>query len=226
MRNNASRPARRAGASVMLVHHTKKYAGSMAGDADASRGGGALIGTARILSTLFAMTEEEASTMNVSPEDRTKYVRFDDAKANLSLVTGQAKWFEKKSVTLNNGNGFVPGDEVGVLAPWEPPGMLDGVSMFTIGQILDTIDRGLTDENGSPTGQFYTATASGPSKDRWAGVVIVRLLGCDEKRAKHLLKDWMNNEVLQTYEYTDPVARKPRNAVRSVLNNRPDRPPQ
>jgi len=216
--------ARRTGASVMLVHHTKKYAGAMAGDADASRGGGALIGTARILSTLFAMTEDEASTMNVAPEDRTKYVRFDDAKANLSLVTGQAKWFEKKSVTLNNGTGFVPGDEVGVLAPWEPPGMLDGVSMFTIGQVLDTIDRGLTDENGLPTGQFYTATASGPSKDRWAGVVIVRLLGCDEKRAKHLLKDWLKNEVLQTYEYADPVARKPRSGVRSVLNNRPDRP--
>lgn len=216
--------ARRAGAAVLLVHHTKKYAGAMAGDADASRGGGALIGTARILSTLFAMTEEEASTMNVTPEDRTKYVRFDDAKANLSLVTGQAKWFEKKSVTLNNGSGLIPGDDVGVLVPWEPPGMLDGVSMLTIGQVLDTIDRGLTDENGLPTGQFYTATASGPSKDRWAGVVIVRLLGCDEKRAKHLLKDWLKNEVLQTYDYADPVARRSRSGVRSVLNNRPDRP--
>lgn len=215
--------SRRTGSAVMLVHHTKKYAGAMAGDADASRGGGALIGTARIISTLFAMTEDEASTMNVLPEDRTKYVRFDDAKANLSLITGQAKWFEKKTVQLENGNGLVPGDDVGVLAPWEPPGMLDGVSMFTIGQVLDTIDRGLLDDAGTPTGQFYTAAASGPSKDRWAGTVIVRLLGCDEKRAKFLIKEWLKNEVLETYEYTDPVARKPRSATRSVLHNRPDK---
>lgn len=195
-----------------------------AGAADASRGGGALIGTARILSTLFAMTDDEAGLMNIAPEDRTKYVRFDDAKANLSLVTGQAKWFEKKSVKLDNSRGLIPGDEVGVLAPWDPPGMLDGVSMFTITQILDTIDRGLMDESGAPTGQFYTATASGPSKDRWAGKVVVRLLGCEEKLAKRLLKDWLENEVLETYEYMDPVARKPRSGTRSILNNRPDRP--
>ena len=96
----------------MLVHHTKKYASAMAGDADASRGGGALIGTARIISTLFVMTEDEAATMNIQPEDRTRYVRFDDAKANLSLITGQAKWFEKKSVQLGNARGLLPGDEV------------------------------------------------------------------------------------------------------------------
>lgn len=215
--------ARRTTASILLVHHTKKYASGMAGDADASRGGGALIGTARIIATLFGMTEEEASLMNVSPEDRTKYVRFDDAKANLSLITGRAKWFEKKSVTLNNATAFAPGDDVGVLAPWEPPGMLDGVSMFTVGQILDTIDRGLTDEQGLPTGQFYTAVASGPSKDRWAGTVIVRLLGCEEKRAKHILKEWSKNEVLETFDYDDPVARKRRSGTRSILNNRPDR---
>ena len=37
----------------------------MAGEADASRGGGALIGTARIMSTLFNMTEEEAKVFDI-----------------------------------------------------------------------------------------------------------------------------------------------------------------
>lgn len=214
--------ARRTGASVMLVHHTRKYAGSMAGDADASRGGGALIGTARILSTLFAMTEEEAAVMNIPLEDRTRYVRFDDAKANLNLVTGQAKWFEKKSITLSNGRGIIPGDEVGVLSPWEPPGALDGISMHTIGQALDTIDRGLLDDNGAPTGQYYTSNSSG-SKERWAGNVLIRLFGCQEKLAKNLLRDWVKNNVLETFEYADPVQRKARTGLRSVLNNRPDK---
>ena len=68
--------ARRTGCALMLVHHTRKYAGSMAGDADASRGGGALIGTARILGTLFAMTEDEAKAMNVPLDQRGDYVRY------------------------------------------------------------------------------------------------------------------------------------------------------
>jgi hypothetical protein len=215
--------ARRTGASVLLVHHTRKYAGAMAGDADASRGGGALIGTARILSTLFAMTEEEAGVMNVKPDDRTRYVRFDDAKANQSLISGKARWFEKQTVTLANGNGFVPGDDVGVLVPWSPPGLLGGVSMVTIGQILDTLDRGLTDEQGQHTGQYYTTSTSSP--ERWAGTVITRLLGSEDERATRILKEWLKNEVLETFNYNDPAVRKPRVGVRSILNNRPDRVP-
>lgn len=215
--------ARRTNSSILLVHHTKKYAGAMAGDADASRGGGALIGTARILSTLFAMTEDEAGVMNVPPENRNRFVRFDDAKANQNLLTAQAKWFEKKSIKLNNSRGLIPGDEVGVLAPWEPPGMLEGVAMLTIGQALDTIDRGLLDDNGQPTGQLYTITANSSNKERWAGTVVCRLFGCDEPKAKRILKEWLKNEVLETFEYSDPVIRKPRSGVRSVFNNRPDR---
>jgi hypothetical protein len=215
--------ARRTNSSLMLVHHTRKYANAMAGEADASRGGGALIGTARILSTLFSMTEEEAKATEIAPEDRPRYVRFDDAKANLSLVTGRAKWFEKRTIKLNNGTGLVPGDEVGVLVPWQPPGMLEGVSMFTIGQILDTIDRGLTDQHGAPSGQYYTLSASGPSKDRWAGVVVMRFVGCDEDKAKRILKEWQRNEVLETFNYDDPISRKERSGTRSVLGNRPDR---
>ena len=73
--------ARRTGCALMLVHHTRKYAGGMAGDADASRGGGALIGIARILSTLFAMTEEEAIAMAVPGDEEQDHARpaLDDA---------------------------------------------------------------------------------------------------------------------------------------------------
>ena len=57
--------ARKTMTALWLVHHTKKYAGSMAGEQDASRGGGALIGTARIMSTLFEMTEDEAQDLAI-----------------------------------------------------------------------------------------------------------------------------------------------------------------
>src|SRR5262249_10779043 len=62
--------ARRTNAAVLLVHHTKKYATGMAGDVDAARGAGALIGIARIVSTLFPMTEKEAASF--WPTEQTK----------------------------------------------------------------------------------------------------------------------------------------------------------
>jgi hypothetical protein len=95
--------------------------------------------------------------------------------------------------------------------------------MHTITQILDCIDRGLVDDDGQPTGQLFTLTASGPSKERWAGNVIVRLLGCEEQKAKNILKEWVKNEVFETSEYVDPVSRHTRKGVRTNLNNRPDK---
>lgn len=207
--------ARRTGAAVLLVHHTRKYASGMAGDADASRGGGALIGTARIVSTLFAMTEDEASTMSVPAEERTRYVRFDDAKANLSLVTGVARWFEKVSVTMPNGGDVLPGDEVGALAPWKPPGVFDGIASTTLRLVLETIDRGLTDDTGAPTGQLYTATARGADNTRWVGNLIQNMLGCDDARAKGVVRQWMGNGLLVPTEYLDPIQRKARTGVKT-----------
>jgi hypothetical protein len=217
--------ARRTGCALLLVHHTRKYASGMAGDADASRGGGALIGTARILGTLFTMTEDEAKVMNVPDEERGDYVRYDDAKANHSRK-GLVRWFKKNSVDLGNGTGFLPGDEVGVLEPWKPPGALDGVTMHDIGLCLDAIDRGPLDEDGKPTGQFYAAVMPSSIKDRWVGKVLMRFLGISEDAAKNLVRDWLKNDVLEVFDFTDPIQRKPRQGVRSVPQNRPDRGPQ
>jgi len=192
----------------------------MAGDADASRGGGALIGTARILSTLFTMTEDEALAMDVAADTRTSYVRYDDAKANHSKVEA-VRWFEKRTITLNNGTGIFPGDDVGVLVPWRPPGALDGVTMHDIGLTLDAIDRGLLDEDGKPSGRFYTLSSTSSNKDRWAGKVLERMLGCSEKAAKDLLKKWHGENVLETFDYTCPMTRRMKTGVRSIPSNRP-----
>jgi len=212
--------ARRTGASLLLVHHTRKYAGGMAGDADAARGGGSIIGVVRILMTLFGMTEDEAMAMDVLDGERGNYVRLDDGKANYSKK-GDPRWFEKQSHTLNNGTGLVPGDEVAVLVPWKPPGALDGVTMHDIGLALDTIDRGLLDENGAPSGRYYTLASNSANKERWAGKVLERMLGCSEKAAKDLLKKWHAENVLETFDYLCPMTRRMKTGVRSIPSNRP-----
>jgi AAA domain/Bifunctional DNA primase/polymerase, N-terminal len=213
--------ARRTASSLLLVHHTRKYASAMAGDADASRGGGSMIGVARILCTFFDMTEDEALVMDVPVEERNSYVRFDDGKGNYSR-RGTVRWFHKKTVTLNNGTGFIPGDEVGVLVPWKPAGPTDGITMSILTMCWDRIDRGLEDKAGHPTGSYYSPAQS--SRDRWVGHVITDELGRSEEAAKAILKEWLKNRVLETFDYDDPLQRKPRKGVRCVAANRPDNP--
>lgn len=206
--------ARRTGAAVILVHHTKKYAsGNMAGDADASRGAGALIGIVRVIVTIFTMTKEEAELMEIPEEQRHRYIRFDDAKANYSLVTGVARWFYKQTYTLKNAGTFIPGDDVGVLVPWEPPGLFAGVSLEMINAFYDKVNAGILDENGKPTGEYYTLHKTS-GEERWLGTVIQEELHCDEARAKKILKHWKDKNVLDEFEYKDPIQYKKRKGVR------------
>jgi RecA/RadA recombinase len=191
--------ARRTNAAVFLIHHTKKYAHDMAGDPDAGRGGGALAGVARIVATLFTMTEKEAQAFGFKEiNERHKYIRFDDAKANLSLVTFNARWFEKQSVRLPNGGDGEPPDEVGVLAPWRAPDALSGLTEAEVKKILDEISEGVKDDSGRPVGDPFSLQKS----DRWAGTIVQRYRPCSDDQAKKILNIWIKNGFLETYKTT------------------------
>jgi hypothetical protein len=101
----------------MLVHHTAKppqgSSDGHAGNLNTSRGASALAGVARIVQTLFSMSARDAEQHGVDDDERQLFVRLDDAKANLRLISGRARWFRRVGVTIANG------DEVGVLVPDE-----------------------------------------------------------------------------------------------------------
>ncbi len=78
-----------------------------------ARGASALVGVARVVQTLFAMSERDAERYDIPTEERHFLLRLDDAKANLGLISPEARWFRKVGVELPNG------DEVGVLVPEE-----------------------------------------------------------------------------------------------------------
>lgn len=107
--------ARQGECAVLLVHHTAKppqgSSDGHAGNMNTARGASALTGIARSVQTLFSMSSKDAETFGIKDEDRHLYIRLDDAKANLSLVSPDAIWFKRVSVTISNG------DEVGVLEP-------------------------------------------------------------------------------------------------------------
>ena len=110
--------ARRGDCAVVIVHHTGKPPAASpdawAGSLSASRGASSLAGVARIMRTLFAMSQGDADTFGLDAEERRLWVRLDDAKANLSLASGSARWFKRVSVTIANG------EEVGALVPGDP----------------------------------------------------------------------------------------------------------
>jgi hypothetical protein len=188
--------ARRTNCAVVLVHHAKKYAQHMAGDMDAGRGGGSLAGIARIVATLFTMTEQEAETFKIT-KDRARYIRFDDAKANLSIVSDTARWFRKETIGLGNAGDGLPEDEVGVLVPWQAPEMT--MSAAEANHILDLLREGTKDDDGRLTGDPYSLSKRGGSK-RWAGTVVQHVLQCDEKAAKKMLAEWVENGVVSAYQ--------------------------
>ena len=103
------------GCAVLLIHHTRKRSNAKAdtyvGDPEGGRGASSLIGVARVMSTLYSMSAKDAKAYGVQPSKRFRYVRLDDAKANLSVMSPAANWFRKESVLLPNG------DDVGVLVP-------------------------------------------------------------------------------------------------------------
>lgn len=103
------------GCAMLIVHRTRKppaaSSDSYAGNADSARGASSLIGAVRIAHTLYSMSEKDAEAFGVSPRERGRYVRLDDAKANLFLMSHEARWFERVSVDAPNG------EQLGVLLP-------------------------------------------------------------------------------------------------------------
>ncbi|MBB4856997.1 hypothetical protein HNO88_000294 [Novosphingobium chloroacetimidivorans] len=205
--------ARPTGCAVYLVHHTTKYANAGAGDANVVRGAGAIVNSTRISATLMPMTQDEAKLLGIDPEKRNRYVRYDDAKANQSLLSGKAHWFEKISVEIANGTGLTQADEVGALAPWTPPDAFNDISTHHIKIALERISRGMEGEDGAPTGERFSLHKAGSTGKRWAGNVLIECFGVEAPVATKMLKTWVENGVISELEYDDPVQRKKRNGV-------------
>lgn len=106
--------ARGADAAVSVAHHSSKPPGGdssgHAGNMHAGRGASSVVYAARVSLTLMPMTVKEAQAYGREGEHHT-FVRLDDAKANNSVASPRARWFERVSVDLPNG------DSVGVLRP-------------------------------------------------------------------------------------------------------------
>jgi hypothetical protein len=180
--------ARVGNCSVLLVHHTAKppqgTSDGHAGNMNTARGASALVGVARIVQTLFSMSEADAELLGIGPEEQRLYLRLDDAKANLGLIDGSPAWYRRHSVTIANG------DEVGVLVPHEFPSVADrpDITPDKTRQIFEEIEKRWDD--GEPF------SASGNS-ERFILHYLVNQ-GLKQKVARRVLASWLSNQMLRS----------------------------
>lgn len=93
--------------AVQLFHHTRKMGPNGGeGDAETSRGASSFTSALRFVHTLSVMDKKEAKRYNISEQDRSWYVRLDDAKLNMSPPADKVRWYKRVSVTIDNGESI------------------------------------------------------------------------------------------------------------------------
>ncbi|WP_322894284.1 MULTISPECIES: AAA family ATPase [unclassified Yoonia] len=120
--------AHETGAAIVLVHHTGKGAATdmQGAGAGASRGASAFVDAARNVRQLGRMAAGDAKKLGIGENDRWRYIRVDNGKANLAPVQN-ATWLHLASVALGNGTRDYPaGDNVQTVEPWTPPAVAVG----------------------------------------------------------------------------------------------------
>lgn len=180
--------------AVVILHHDRKGVG-IAGDVDRMRGASALQGAARIVLTLTRMTDEEAQALGIPPEQKSSFIRIDNAKANYTPL-GEAAWYQLTGQTIPNG------EQVAAALPWSPP---DRIAALT-GEMKVEILRLMVEAGAEKCRTHHHSQDFAP---RW----IAPLIGCDEKLVKQYLDACVKGGAVKIdKQVTDPNDRHPRPA--------------
>jgi hypothetical protein len=203
--------AKETNAGVMVLHHDRKGVG-VAGDVDRMRGASALQGAARIVLTLTRMTEEEADALGIPQEERTSYIRIDNAKANYTKL-GEAMWYRLTSQTISNG------ESIGACLPWTPP---DRISSLT-GEMKVEILRLMLEAGPAKCRAHHLSNDYAP---RWLSEIV----GADEKLIRQYLDACIKGgAVTIDKDVIEPDTRRPRpayvvNRIKFLEMQQPARP--
>lgn len=189
--------AKRAGCSVVLVHHTKKLAGEKV-TAEASRGAVSLVAAARVTLVLNRMDKEEAQRFGIAEDrERRRLFTVQDDKANRAPAE-DAQWFRLASQDVANSTGAndpfgEEGDSVGVVTRWYPPDPFEGITVDHLRRVQAVVAAGEYKAH-------HTATD-------WVGNAVAEALTLDVKgdraRINKLIAAWVENDALRVEERRD-----------------------
>lgn len=178
-----------------LVHHVRKNATGSETTVEDGRGAKAFSDRCRSVRTLNRMTKAEADDFGVDEEVAIRLFRVDIGKSNLFPPARAAVWRLLVSQSLGNGVDGGPDDFVGVVSTWAAPGLFDHVTTLDVQRVQQEIGKGSWREDQRAA--------------EWAGKAVARALEWDltdagaKGRIKQMLKVWLRNKVLETYEGKD-----------------------
>jgi hypothetical protein len=208
--------AERTGAAVLLIHHVRKAGGE---GVEATRGAKALTDAARSAALLSPMASEDAQALSVPERERWRYVRLDDAKANLAPRAEGARWYRLETVKLGNATDLYPaGDSVAAIAAWVPPSPFRDLSVADCNKALDRIAAG---QDGHHYTRHRGGRHGGAKAERWAGTVLEKLFGFEPDEAARILAVWLRTGLLYEQEYRHPAQRKSRLGIMVNDSKRP-----
>lgn len=214
-----TRIAEQRSVALLVLHHFRKGA-AIAGDMDAARGAKALIDASRISYTLLPMSNEDATAMGVSEEERRRIVRLDDGKINTVLADPNARWYRLASVNIGNGTAEYPnGDNVQAIEHWNPPKTWGEMSCDLLNRILDEIEKGMSD------GERYSAAPSAKKRAAWS-IVQMHAPNKTEPQCREIIKTWLKTGVLLKEDYDSPKEHKKFEGLQVDASKRPSRGPQ
>ena len=198
--------AAEANCNVHIWHHLRKANG---GDAtiDSVRGASSIIDAARSCEVMTKMNDLEADKFNIEDRRRRYYFRFFNGKLNFAPPIEQSNWCELKSVELNNAGGLF-GDNVGVVAQWEPPSADDvELTERIVARIKEAVGTELKWRD------HHMA-------DMWVGKAVAPIVDLNPDRDRKMVKDvvakLINVGVLRTQPGWDQARREEKMFVVAV----------
>jgi hypothetical protein len=195
-----TRIARVCNCAVLTLHHLRK---GSTGSADDLMGATSLRATFRSCRVLARMSGEEARRLDISDEDKWRFIRVAGSKENYAPPPEKSTWFKLESVKLENPNEEYPaGDNIGVATMWAPPKMCDGMNDEQLRAVFEAYK--VDDANYAPT--------RGNNVLPWAGVPLIKLAGRTDHRAAKIIKSWLDCGLLFRQEFKDEKSR-PRTRV-------------
>ena len=178
------------------------------------RNGDAAHGSGRSSRVGGAAFDRPPARISIAADERRRYIRLDAGKVNLA-ASSKTRWFELIGVSIGNSTELYPhGDGIQVAANWKPPETWADLSNATLNTVLDDIASGLSD------GRRYSSAAPAKATAAWQ-VVKKHCPHKSEKQCREIIKTWVDNEVLYSEPYKNPVTREDAQGLRVNDAKRP-----
>jgi AAA domain len=182
-----------------VFHHPGKLKpGQAESGVEDGRGASAILWAVRSARVLNFMTPADAERFGISEDDRRRYVRIANGKANMGPI-GAAQWVKLEIENLPNG------DQIATASSWRPPNPFQDVT---------TAHMALAAKLAA-TGE-YRADRRSP---KWFGYPIAGALGLDIShgtecaapdiaKIKAIMETWRKNKVFDIEKRTDAEGKK------------------